>query len=83
MIEATTVAFMIGGTFLNRAHFDLIWHWMAVTTATLYVARRQLAQPGEFEVEAAKDTVAAPVVTDQRAPGRRAPSLPVWSQGAS
>jgi probable O-glycosylation ligase (exosortase A-associated) len=25
-LEASTIAFMVGGTFLNRAHFDLLYH---------------------------------------------------------
>lgn len=33
MMEATTVAFMVGATFLNRGHFDLIYHWLALVTS--------------------------------------------------
>lgn len=32
-LSATLVAFMVGGTFLNRAHFDLIYHVMAMCAA--------------------------------------------------
>jgi probable O-glycosylation ligase (exosortase A-associated) len=33
MIEATTVGFLVGASFLNRGHFDLIYHWIALVTA--------------------------------------------------
>jgi probable O-glycosylation ligase (exosortase A-associated) len=33
MMEATTVGFMVGAFFLNRGHFDLIYHWLALVTA--------------------------------------------------
>jgi probable O-glycosylation ligase (exosortase A-associated) len=38
MMEATTVGFMVGAFFLNRGHFDLIYHWLALTTALGSVA---------------------------------------------
>jgi O-antigen ligase len=39
MMEATTIGFMIGATFLNRGHFDLVYHWLAlVTSLSLVVA---------------------------------------------
>jgi probable O-glycosylation ligase (exosortase A-associated) len=33
MMEATTVGFMIGAVFLNRGHFDLVYHWIALVTS--------------------------------------------------
>jgi len=38
MMEATTVAFLVGAFFLNRGHFDLIYHWVALVTSLLAVA---------------------------------------------
>ncbi|GAB4145983.1 MAG: hypothetical protein Fur0037_13940 [Planctomycetota bacterium] len=38
MMEATTVGFMVGAFFLNRGHFDLIYHWMALVSALSFVA---------------------------------------------
>ncbi len=38
MMEATTVGFMVGAFFLNRGHFDLIYHWLALVTSLLAVA---------------------------------------------
>lgn len=37
MMEATMVGFLVGAFFLNRGHFDLIYHWLALTTALLSV----------------------------------------------
>ena len=33
MMEATTIGFLIGAFFLNRGHFDLIYHWFGLVTA--------------------------------------------------
>ncbi|MBP8299613.1 MAG: putative O-glycosylation ligase, exosortase A system-associated [Planctomycetes bacterium] len=44
MMEATTVGFMVGAFFLNRGHFDLIYHWLALVTSlggVAYAAYRQ------------------------------------------
>ncbi len=38
MMEATTVGFMIGAVFLNRGHFDLLYHWLALVTSLSAVA---------------------------------------------
>lgn len=38
MMEATTVGFMVGAFFLNRGHFDLIYHWLALVSALGAVA---------------------------------------------
>ena len=38
MMEATTVGFMVGAFFLNRGHFDLIYHWLALVTSLLAVS---------------------------------------------
>ncbi len=33
MMEATTIGFMVGAVFLNRGHFDLVYHWIALVTS--------------------------------------------------
>lgn len=38
MMEATTVGFMVGAVFLNRGHFDLVYHWIALVTSLGAVA---------------------------------------------
>lgn len=40
MMEATTIGFMVGATFLNRGHFDLVYHWFALVTSLVFIARR-------------------------------------------
>lgn len=44
MMEATTVGFMIGSFFLNRGHFDLVYHWFALATAlgTVTIAAQRM-----------------------------------------
>ncbi|MBK8977562.1 MAG: putative O-glycosylation ligase, exosortase A system-associated [Planctomycetes bacterium] len=44
MAEATIAGFMLGGFFLNRAHFDLLYHWLGIVTAMVFVARMELAR---------------------------------------
>jgi len=38
MMEATTVGFLVGAFFLNRGHFDLVYHWLALVTSLLAVS---------------------------------------------
>ncbi|MFY9345156.1 MAG: putative O-glycosylation ligase, exosortase A system-associated [Planctomycetota bacterium] len=56
MMEATTVGFLCGAFFLNRGHFDLIYHWLALTTALVLVTRMAWS--------------AAPVAATGQVPGR-------------
>lgn len=49
MMEATTVGFMVGAFFLNRGHFDLVYHWFALVTAlsaVTWVVLRQAPAAG-------------------------------------
>jgi len=48
MFEASLGAFVVGSIFLNRAHFDLFYHWVALVVAFTIIARRQLAEPGRY-----------------------------------
>ncbi len=63
MLEAVTVAFMVGATFLNRGHFDLIYHVFALMSCLVWITRKEAvawrdaeqpaasgARPGEIEV---------------------------------
>jgi probable O-glycosylation ligase (exosortase A-associated) len=43
MFEASLVAFMVGSTFLNRAHFDLFYHWVSLVIVFGVVARREMS----------------------------------------
>jgi probable O-glycosylation ligase (exosortase A-associated) len=42
MGEATTIAFMVGAFFLDRGHFDLIYHWVALVTCLVTITIAQL-----------------------------------------
>ncbi|MEO0481447.1 MAG: putative O-glycosylation ligase, exosortase A system-associated [Planctomycetota bacterium] len=88
MVEGVTVAFMTGGFFLNRAHFDLIWHWMAVTTATLYIARKQV-QAATATEEGVVPDAGSPAPSSSEDPSRRpgfrpssgaGQTRPVWAR---
>lgn len=50
MMEATTVGFMVGAFFLNRGHFDLVYHWLALVTSlvavTVVASRSELRTAG-------------------------------------
>ncbi|MBM4060480.1 MAG: putative O-glycosylation ligase, exosortase A system-associated [Planctomycetes bacterium] len=41
MLEATTVGFLVGAFFLNRGHFDLIYHWLALVTALVCLVQAE------------------------------------------
>lgn len=47
MFEATLVAFIVGSTFLNRAQFDLFYHFVAIVIAFEAIALREFAGLGE------------------------------------
>ena len=42
MFEASIVAFVIGAVFLNRAHFDLFYHWVAIILVFGVVAQEEM-----------------------------------------
>lgn len=45
MFEASLTTFMLGSVFLNRAHFDLFYHWVAIILAFTTIARRHMNDP--------------------------------------
>jgi probable O-glycosylation ligase (exosortase A-associated) len=55
MFEASLVAFMVGSFFLNRAHFDLFYHFVAIVVVFGKVARESMA-----------DETITPVVSGER-----------------
>lgn len=44
MFEAGLVAFVVGAVFLNRAQFDLFYHFVAIVVVFGYVARQAMAE---------------------------------------
>jgi probable O-glycosylation ligase (exosortase A-associated) len=45
MFEASMATFVVGSVFLNRAHFDLFYHWVAIVLCFTTIARRELDEP--------------------------------------
>jgi probable O-glycosylation ligase (exosortase A-associated) len=48
MFEATLVGFIIGSIFLNRAHFDLFYHWVALAIAFEAIAEAEMANTSAY-----------------------------------
>jgi O-antigen ligase len=48
MFEASLVTFVVGSTFLNRAHFDLFYHWVALVIAFTLIAQRHLSESERY-----------------------------------
>ena len=44
MFEATTFGFMIGAVFLNRGHFDLLYHWIALISCMFVIVKFEYAR---------------------------------------
>ena len=40
----STAAFMVGSAFLNRAHFDLFYHFVCIIIAFATIARREMEE---------------------------------------
>lgn len=57
-LGGSLVAFVIGGTFLNRAHFDLIYHVMALVAALDRVSRHEVEESLEAEAESELEAAA-------------------------
>ncbi|MEY2746667.1 MAG: hypothetical protein RL112_1709 [Planctomycetota bacterium] len=49
MFEAALVAFAVGSMFLNRAHFDLFYHFVAIISVFGAIARAEIATAPERE----------------------------------
>jgi probable O-glycosylation ligase (exosortase A-associated) len=52
MFEVSMIAFIVGSTFLNRATFDLFYHFVAITVAFETIARREMAELRSIGVRA-------------------------------
>ncbi len=80
IFEITMAGFMLGSFFLNRAHFDLTYHWVALAGALGYVARVEalkVPQRGPKIVRpAAEQTARASAGFRRTAPN----GLPRWSR---
>ena len=54
MFEISIVAFIVGSTFLNRATFDLFYHFVAITVAFGVIARREMGTMRTVPAQAAR-----------------------------
>ncbi len=45
MFEASLIGFMVGGMFLNRGHFDLVYHIMGMSVVFARIARAEMRSP--------------------------------------
>jgi probable O-glycosylation ligase (exosortase A-associated) len=75
MLEATTVGFLVGAFFLNRGHFDLIYHWLALVTSLALVTARAWQSAPE------RDSVAGSQPVTVRWRGARVPALAAAAVG--
>ncbi|MFT5288060.1 MAG: putative O-glycosylation ligase (exosortase A-associated) [Planctomycetota bacterium] len=48
MFEATMMAFVVGAAFLNRAHFDLFYHWVALIVVFSKLAREEMRDEHKY-----------------------------------
>lgn len=51
MFEASLATFVLGSVFLNRAHFDLLYHWVAIILAFGIIARQHMTDPSLAPVD--------------------------------
>ncbi len=80
MFETINLGFMVGGTFLNRGHFDLIYHFLALVGSTVLVVRRSLAMgPVEETASEGAPARAGPVTVAWRSPNV-AVAMPRWER---
>ena len=50
MFEASIAAFVVGATFLNRSHFDLFYHWVAIILVFGVIAQRELEDTAAYPI---------------------------------
>lgn len=63
MFEASLGAFFLGSSFLNRAHFDLFYHYVAIILVFTTIARREMDNLGkELRPVASSSKVGRPLV---------------------
>ncbi len=61
MFEASFVGFVVGATFLNRAHFDLFYQMVGMVTVLEYLALKKAVSKEEAGEEASRPAGEAPV----------------------
>jgi probable O-glycosylation ligase (exosortase A-associated) len=80
MFEAINLSFIVGGTFLNRGHFDLIYHFLALVGSTVLVVRATLARgPVPESDDEDAPAPAGPITVAWRSPDNAA-AMPRWER---
>jgi O-antigen ligase len=52
MFQASMMAFIVGGTFLNRAHFDLVYHFIALIMVFGKLAMDEMSDAQKYPLRA-------------------------------
>lgn len=63
MFQASMMAFMVGGTFLNRAHFDLVYHFIALIMVFAKLAFDEMEDTARYPL---REGVRGPLVRVER-----------------
>ncbi len=66
MFEAVLATFMLGSVFLNRAHFDLIYHYVAIVLVFGRVARAEMASERKYPLRGKRGRRGVPLVAIDR-----------------
>ena len=66
MFEAVMGTFLVGSMFLNRAHFDLIYHYVAIILVFGHVARREMDNERRYPLRSGGSRRGGPLVALQR-----------------
>ncbi len=66
MFEAVLATFMVGSVFLNRAHFDLIYHYVAIIVVFGRVARAEMESERHYPLRPGARRVGEPLVAVER-----------------
>jgi probable O-glycosylation ligase (exosortase A-associated) len=83
MMEATTVGFAVGAFFLNRGHFDLFYHWLALVAALNLCVRAALRRAPVAAVPATDRPRRGGGVVKVALPGLRSAGRPAVALGGA
>lgn len=73
MFEAVLLTFMVGSVFLNRAHFDLIYHYVAIVLVFGRIARIEMDTESRYPLRGGRGR-SSPLVAVDRPGFRRRPA---------
>ena len=84
MFEASLASFVVGSAFLNRAHFDLVYHWFAIILLFGMFANADMDDPtsGQARRRGRGQLRSVPSTGFQRKLGQPEPGRFTWGQQA-